>query len=214
MVTSTFIKKLSIVTAGAALVTFGIIGKAQPGTAQVITFENDTTGQKPNSFESRDSSLVSFSDTDGTDLQIRNFRSGEAEGKGLEVGFDDETSALIMEFARPVTSLSFDFGNDDPTFIQNETVYAELAISNNGTLVDTVRVVPNENNRPDQTISFSDGSFNRAVFTYVDQNGLTYPLQEVVDNVTFQPVPEPSSVLGLLTFGAFGARSLLKRKRA
>ena len=33
------------------------------------------------------------------------------------------------------------------------------------------------------------------------------------DDISLTPVPEPSSILGFLTFGAFGARVLLKRKR-
>ena len=35
----------------------------------------------------------------------------------------------------------------------------------------------------------------------------------LVDNVRLTPVPEPTSTLGVLAFGAFGASSLLKRKR-
>jgi hypothetical protein len=34
----------------------------------------------------------------------------------------------------------------------------------------------------------------------------------LVDNVKLTPVPEPTSTLGVLALGAFGASSLLKRK--
>jgi hypothetical protein len=34
----------------------------------------------------------------------------------------------------------------------------------------------------------------------------------LVDNVSLEPIPEPSSVLGTLTLGALGAGLLLKRK--
>lgn len=33
------------------------------------------------------------------------------------------------------------------------------------------------------------------------------------DDISVTPVPEPSSILGFLTFGAFGAKVMLKRKR-
>ena len=45
-------KQLLLATAGAALVIFPIIGKAQPSTALTISFENDTDGINPNGFVS------------------------------------------------------------------------------------------------------------------------------------------------------------------
>lgn len=231
------IKKLSMVTA-AALVMFGIIGKAQIGTAQTITFENDPVGPQPNGFQSAESPLLSFSDSIGADLSITNFPpnpvvfpappNAEAIGNGLVTGVDD-FSSLNFNFSVPVTSLSFLFGND-----QNVTTLdgdaARLDIFNNGTAVNSFSVPLNRNDVADQTISTNvDQIFNSATFTYVDAGGNAIELREVVDNVAFQlvpgpnpqpgpgpnpqPVPEPSSILGLATFGAFGAITMLKRKR-
>ena len=215
------IKKLSMVTAGAALVMFGIIGKAQIGTAQTITFENDPVGSKPNGFQSVQSPLLSFSDSIGADLSIINFPpnpvlfpdppNAEAIGNGLVTGQDD-FSSLNLNFSVPVTSLSFLFGND-----QNVTTLdgdaARLDIFNNGTPVNSFSVPFNRNDVADQTISTNlDQIFNSATFTYVDASGNPIELREVVDNVAFQPVPEPSSILGLATFGV-GAITMLKRKR-
>ena len=36
--------------------------------------------------------------------------------------------------------------------------------------------------------------------------------QFALDDFTYQAVPEPSSILGTLTIGAFGATAILKRK--
>ena len=101
MVTSTSIKKLSIVTAGAALVIFGIIGRADSGTAQTITFDNDAQGFKPNGFVSIDSSLVSFSDSlTESDLFVDNFGTASIGSQGLAVLNDTDTSSLIIDFPR------------------------------------------------------------------------------------------------------------------
>ena len=223
------IRKLSMVTA-AALVMFGIVGKAQIGTAQTITFENDPVGPQPNGFQSVDSPLLSFSDSAGSDLAINDFSlTGEAIGKGLVTGNDD-TSSLILNFSVPVISLSLVFGNDQPFPVTFPDDIARLSIFNNGTLVNTFDVTLNGNDVADQTISTNtDQIFNSATFTYADVNGVPLELREVVDNVAFQlvpgpnpqpgpgpnpqPVPEPSSILGLATFGAFGAITMLKRKR-
>lgn len=210
MVTSTSIKKLSIVTVGAALVIFGIIGRADSGTAQTITFDNDDQGFKPNGFVSIDSELVSFSDSlTESDLFVDNFGTASIGSQGLAVLNDTDTSSLIIDFPRqPVTSLSFNFGNDE-----RNTALARLDIFNGSSFVDTVLVPTNQNDTIDQSISFDDVPFNKGVFTFADSNGVPINAIEAVDNVSFQAIPEPSSTLGLLTFGAFGAIAVLKRFR-
>ena len=223
MVSSTRLKKLSMATAGVALFWFGIIGITQTGTAQTITFDKDTPGTKPNGFQSGDSPLVSFSTfnlfdpTDPGQLRVGNF-SPQSINQGLGA-FGDTESNLTFDFSVPVTSLSFLFGNDDNVFTLDGDRARLDILNNDGTIRNTVNVPFNRNNSADQTIAFSDGSFNSARLTYSDANGVPIPLAEIVDNVTFQqvvtpePIPEPSSVLGLLTFGAFAATAVLKRKR-
>ena len=219
MTTSRFIKKLSMVTAGAALVVVGLIGGTQTGSAQVINFESDTEGPKPNGF-------VSASDPSGTvrfsDPLILDPTAAEPDGlfvvspaagapqstinQGLS-NSDDDASPINLDFATPVTSLSFLFGNDT-----TPGGLAQLQTFNNGAPVGLTTVPFDGNGAADQTISFVNGAFNSASFTFVDATGTPLPLIETIDNVAFQPVPEPSSVLGLVTFGAFGAMAMLKRK--
>lgn len=103
MTTSTAIKKLSIATATAALVILGVIAKADSGTAQTITFDNDDPGFKPNGFVSVDSSLASFSDTDGEDLLVGDFTPASS-GQGLANSFDDASGIAINFPVQTVTS--------------------------------------------------------------------------------------------------------------
>lgn len=220
MTTATSIKKL---TATAALVILGIIATTNSGTAQTITFDNDDPGFVPNGFVSVDSSLASFSDTDGEDLLIGDF-TPTSTGQGLTNTFDD-TSGIAINFpVQPVTSLSLNFGNDQSP-PANPGDLAQLQIFNGVTPLSTVTIPLDLDPTGDQIISFSDGAFNNAIFTFTNPAGTPIALAEVVDNVTFQqaqtpqpnpepePIPEPSFVLCLLIFGAFGARELLKRKQ-
>lgn len=241
MATSSRIKKLSMATAGAALIFCGIIGKTPTATAQTITFDNDSIGTKTNGFQSNDSPLLSFSTfnlfdpNDPGQLRVGNF-SPQSVNQGIGA-FGDTESNLTFDFSVPVTSLSLLFGNDDNGLTLDGDRARLDILNNDGTIRNTVNAPFNRNNSADQTISFSDGPFNSARLTYSDVNGQPIPLAEIVDNVTFQqvvtptptpgpqpevtpqplpqpePIPEPSSVLGMLTFGAFAGIAIMKRKR-
>ena len=208
------VKQILLATAGAALVIYPIIGKAQPSTALTISFENDTDGAKPNDFVSNDSSLVRFSDSAGSDLSVGNFGS-QSIGKGLVTQFDDNSS-LIIDFSTPVNFFSLVFGNDEPGATLEDDI-AKLDIFNNSEFISTVTVVLNRNNDADQTISFSNATFNRAVFAFSDAGGNPIELAEIVDNVTFEPsnggaaVPfELSPGLGSIGLAACGAIAYFK----
>lgn len=59
------------------------------------------------------------------------------------------------------------------------------------------------------TVTLTDNA-QSVVFNspFNSSNGIT-----AFDDLTVQAVPEPSSILGLVTFGAFGATAMLKRRR-
>ena len=235
MATLSRLKKLSMATAGLLVLWVGIIGKSPTATAQTITFDTDSIGTKQNGFQSNDSPLLSFSTfnlfdpTDPGQLRVGNF-SPQSVNQGIGA-FGDTESNLTFDFSVPVTSLSLLFGNDDNGLTLDGDRARLDILNNDGTIRNTVNVPFNRNNSADQTISFSDGPFNSARLTYSDLNGVPIPLAEIVDNVTFQqvvtptpgvepevtptpePIPEPSSVLGMLTFGAFAGVAIMKRKR-
>jgi hypothetical protein len=130
----------------AALVALG--GSSAFG-GYLINFENDPTGAKPNGWQSADSSLVTFTDSLGADLQLANYGS-QGSGKSLAINGDDP-SMLIMNFSVLVNSLSLDFGNDDPGW-SNAGDKAVLTLFNGATQVGQVSVVMNRNDIMDQTI--------------------------------------------------------------
>lgn len=203
MITSTAVKKLSIASAKAILVS-GIMGKAQPSTAAVVTFKSDTPGARSNSV-SNNSPLVSFSDSMGNDLFVEDY-SPQSSGKRRGV----------FPFLLNLFSLIFRKNNPDHSSPDD---IAKLDILNNNTLLNTVSVPLNRNDLADQIIAFSGASFNEPAFTYNNSSETSSDgLEEVVDNVTFtphansEPVPEPLTILesGL----ALGFGSLMKRQQS
>ncbi len=177
---------------------------------EMINFESDSTGFVPNGFVSNDSSLVSFTDSMGAELEISNF-GNQSDGNALAVRGDD-SSFLIMDFTTLVESLSLDFGNDDPGF-SNAGDNAVLTLFNGATQVGQVSVEMNRNDLMDQTISFSGAQFDRAEFLYdVTTNGLI----EIVDNIQFETatalVPEPGSVVIWSVFALSGMA--IRRRRS
>lgn len=220
MTTSTFIKKLSIATAGAALVIVGLIGGTQPSSAQSITFDRDaeTEDALTEPFTSVDAPGVSFSDPAGELFLLDGTADNAPETNGTQglsnfstVSPNDDgdgPSGIQFDFTPPVTSLEFNVGNDSPgSYAQLETILT------GGVAGQTIRELTNGDDAGNDFIQYQDGAIERAIFTYTDVAGNPLNLVEVVDNVAVEPVPEPSSVLGLVTFGAFGAVAVLKRKR-
>ncbi|MGV2389854.1 MAG UNVERIFIED_CONTAM: PEP-CTERM sorting domain-containing protein [Microcystis novacekii LVE1205-3] len=128
---------------------------------------------------------------------------------------DDDASALKMNFSHLMKSLSLDFGNDNP-FFSSPGDTAELTLFLGATQVGFVSVPMNRDDIMNQTISFPASGqgqyFDMATFFYnvaVPTPAGTSGLVEIVDNIEFQPVPEPSTVLGL---GLLGLGALVKRQ--
>jgi len=183
--------------------------------ADTIDFESDTTGLKASGFESVQSNLVRFSDSTGADMLLDNF-APQSIGQGLLLPFP--TSSFVLDFSVNISSLSLDFGNDDPCcMLPGGSAFLEVFLNN--TLVGSSRVFANLNDIMDQTIIFSVNNviFNRAVFRYEQPGGATPGAAEIIDNINFtaaggpHPVPEPASVLLLVT--ALAMMALFVRSR-
>jgi hypothetical protein len=195
----------------AALVALG--GSSAFG-GYLIDFESDTTGAKPNGWQSVDSSLVTFTDSVGAELDVNNY-GVQGDGQSLVVSDDYDDSALIMDFSILLQSLSLDFGNDDPSW-SDPGDEAVLTLFNGATLVDEIRVVMNRDDEMNQTIAFAGQLFNKAVFFYDIKNANRPGLIEIVDNIRFETgaVPEPTAIAAWSVLGLIGAGLIHRRRRS
>ena len=112
----------------------GVLAAGGQATAAptTIDFTADTTGGKPNGFQSVDSDQVTFTDSSGVDLEVAD-AGGQSHGRALRVAGDD-ASELVMDFAVPMKTVSLGFGNDDPTRV-SATDRAALRVFESGTEV-------------------------------------------------------------------------------
>jgi hypothetical protein len=187
----------------------GITSTVNPSMAATVNFNSDTSGNKSNGFTSVDSPLVTFSDSSGADLQISNY-GAQSDGQGLGV-FGDDASKLIFNFTQNVGFLSFQFGNDDPSFAVDGDL-AVLEILANGVLTNTVSVALNRDDILNQSIFFSGAAFDSARFFYANSDRNAINLIEIVDNVEFrEAIPTPALLPGLIGLGAAAWR---KRRNA
>jgi len=203
-------KKLSMATAGAALIALGIGGAAQ---ATVLTFDD----LSPISFELIPDGYAGFNWDNFYALNSSNPTylgsgypngtvsgnvvafNGSGEAATLADGLFDFNSAYLTAAWRNGLSITVE-GLKDGLSLYSETVVVDIT---GPTLFD-----------------FDFLGIDTLVFTSfggVNPGGLNGDgTQFVMDNFTFNEtkgVPEPASTLGLLAFGALGASSVLKRKK-
>ena len=150
--------------------------------SQYIDFESDNSGVVPNGFQSNDSPIVAFTDTDGADLQIVDFSTNKSDGQGIVTFFDDDSS-LRMDFDAQVSTLTLEYGNDDPT---RDPVFATLRGYNNGTLTRSVTSPTLSDNAINESVSIA-GSFDAIEFQYTNMDGspIDSGLTEIADNIRF-----------------------------
>lgn len=199
------------------------VGLAQTA---IINFESEAAGVKANGYSAIGHPDVQFTDTSGAGLTIGKFTGRGIGNRTLAVWDDVDGSKLQVDFAKPMSALSFYFGNDDITY-SSATDRAWLEIWNGGTLLHQTSMALNLNKAADQIMAYSAPggvSFTRAYFWYGDSAGNPFTrsafgftgLIEMVDNIsyTYAVIPEPGSALAvatLLGLGAFGLR--LRRSR-
>ena len=118
----------------------------------VIGFESDPTGGKPDGFASLDNPTVHFVDTVNADLSINDF-SPATNGKGLIVNSDGDGSGLVVLFDVPTRRLSILVGNDDPGVWQPGD-RATLEVFRNGQRIARRHLTMNGNDIADQTIEY------------------------------------------------------------
>ncbi len=150
--------------------------------SQYIDFESDNSGVVPNGFQSNDSPIVAFTDTEGANLQITDFSTNKSDGQGLVI-FNDDDSSLRMDFDAQVSTLTLEYGNDDPS---RDPVFATLRGYNNGTLTRTVTSPTLSDNAINESVSIA-GSFDAIEFQYTNMDGspIDSGLTEIADNIRF-----------------------------
>lgn len=150
--------------------------------SQYIDFESDNSGVVPNGFQSNDSPIVAFTDTDGANLQIVDFSTNKSDGQGIVTFFDDDSS-LRMDFDAQVSTLTLEYGNDDPS---RDPVFATLRGYNNGTLTRSVTSPTLSDNAINESVSIA-GSFDAIEFQYTNMDGspIDSGLTEIADNIRF-----------------------------
>jgi Ca2+-binding RTX toxin-like protein len=183
-------KVLAITAAVLTLTAGGLVSagsaSAAVATPVTVTFSGDSTGAKPNGFQSAGAPQAFFYDTKGADLYLSDF-GNQSHGQALAV-HDDDDSALEIRLAAPTNAIRMAFGNDDPT-VANPSDQAELKLYRNATLVSQVEVNVNANDVMDQTIGYSGSAlFNRATFQYVNASSTPLNLIEIVDDITINPL--------------------------
>ncbi len=82
----------------------------------LLNFEGESAGIKPNGYSPAGHPDVKFYDTVGAGLTIGKFTLGGIGTRTLAVWDDLDGSKLRIDFAKPMSALSFYFGNDDISY--------------------------------------------------------------------------------------------------
>ena len=196
--------------------------KAHSADISFIDFESDTPGVVPNGFVSVDEPGIGFNFLGEAEIGDFGIASDGQAFKnsflGPSSGFGNSGTNIVTtpEPNNPglITSISFDFGND----VASLTSPGDLAVLRlllAGEVVGQVIQELNRDSALNQTIEFSGAEFARVEFAYTDKFLVPLPLEEVIDNISFeftpnpQPIPTPALLPGLIGMGIAAIR---KRK--
>jgi hypothetical protein len=233
-------KSLSVLALGTACsISLGVVAAVQPASAQLVNggFETGNfTGWTTTGNASIQTSAFGSGPTEGTfeallstgdptvpDFSLEAFL-GLAPGSLDNLGNGNATdgSAIRQTFlAEAGDILTFDWNfltNEGTPSFFNDFSFVSLSVLSE--LGDTTSIFMNSLTPFNQETGFQTFSFTiPTTGTYTLGLGVTDVADNVVDsgllvdNVKLTSVPEPTSTLGVLALGAFGAGSLLKRKR-
>jgi hypothetical protein len=171
--------------------------------AEFIGFSHELEGPVMNGFSSVEDPQLRFFDSNGEDLFIVDGDRLDF-GVGLLVGTDYDDSHLVIRSDKLLKSMQMDLGNDDPNYMQGgETATLNGYLGDE--LVATSTIVLNGNDATDQSIAiFHEAGFDRLTLRYNVEPSLG--LMEFVDNLSYEPVPEPGTLAALGLGGALLAR--------
>ena len=202
-----------------------VAGVALATGAQAATINFDATpeGDKTNPFVAVGEPGITFFGFVPDSLSVVD-RPVEGNGTpGLLIAGEDNGNFLFAQFDVPATSVSFDFGNDDPLFSIEGDVAVLFALDAAGELLGISTVVLNRNDLMDQTISYSGAPFASFAFAFDAPDLLTartgpgtagVGLSELIDNIVFEPVQVPESgAAGVMLLGLGLLGGSLRRRR-
>lgn len=189
----------------------------------LINFESETPEVKLNGYSPAGHPDVKFYDTVGQGLTIGRFSGRGIGNRTLAVFGDTDGSKLRIDFAKPMSALSFYFGNDDISYASSSD-RAWLEIWNGGNMVTRLSMAMNLDRAANQVFSYSGAPFTQAYFWYGNSSGSPFTrsdfgftgMIEMVDNITYTyaVIPEPAGTLavgGLLGLGTVAVRRWRKR---
>jgi hypothetical protein len=186
----------------------------------LLNFESESAGIKPNGYSPAGHPDVKFYDTVGADLTVNKYTGKGIGNRTLAVFFDEDGSKLRIDFAKPMSALSFYFGNDDTTTGRlASSDRAWLEIWNGTTMIARLSMALNLDKAANQVFSYSGSPFTQAYFWYGTSTGSPFTVGafgytgmiEMVDDIsyTYAVIPEPAGTLavgGLLSLGAVALR--------
>ena len=227
----------------------GIVGAtllfaALPASATLIAIDFEADGDPgdpffpgpvPLGFESVDATGIHFSTIDDAGIRTGGFVTSAGGGQTDGISFIGSESCrtcfkgISIDFDFFVTSLSFQFGGDQPvdSSFTNPGDLAVLTLFSGGSQVGQSVVAQNQNDVMDQTIAFTGAEFHQATFFFTDlSQGSVFLIAEIIDNIVletnFDPaplvfgpsndIPEPSTLALFLT-GLAGLGLMMRRRR-
>ncbi|PXW99558.1 putative secreted protein with PEP-CTERM sorting signal [Sphaerotilus hippei] len=174
--------------------------------AVTVDFESETVGAHLNPYTVNG---VTFEASLGHGLYVDVIPNSIGNQMGV---FGSQLSSLLISFT-DASSLSLDFSGGT-SISAGDTAY--LSVYDGTTLVGTSSLLLDSDGLFNQTISYTGGVFDNAVFYFGDTAGnASALLTEAIDNVSVTPVPEPETYAMMFAgLGVLGAVAKRRRKSA